>query len=80
MLKEYSLITKSNLQATKLLVPFFLQWIFSICATKKVLFIYYFFLGGKVKHGILISKDFQNQLIFIRPWLKKQTLNTPLYI
>jgi hypothetical protein len=35
---------------------------------------------GKVKHGILTSKDSQNQLIFIRPWLKKQTLNTPLCI
>jgi hypothetical protein len=35
---------------------------------------------GKVKHGILTSKDSQNQLIFIRPRLKMQTLNTPLCI
>jgi hypothetical protein len=66
-------------------MPFFLQWIFPF-VPQKSFFIFYFnfllilFYLGKVKHGILTSKDFQNQLIFIRPRLKMQTLNTPLCI
>jgi hypothetical protein len=79
--KENSLITESNLQATKMLMPFFLQLIFPFVPQKSsILFIYLFIFGAKVKHGILASKDFQNQLILIRLWLKKQTLNTPLCI
>ncbi len=58
-------------------MPIFLQWIFPFEPQKKFyLFIYIYLFWSKVKHGILISKDFQNQLIFIWPWLKKQTLNT----
>jgi hypothetical protein len=64
-------------------MPFFLQLIFPFVPQKKFYFIYLFIFAAKVKHGILASKDFKNQLILIRPWLKKKTLRVrylPIYI